>query len=112
MADLAASAVTFESRWNEGGISGKRKTCARVRLTLTGQGGATNRILASVFGMRKIEEATNFVTSDNASIYVAAPSQDGTILLLANLAQATDDNRDDPADVTSVTLVGTVKGYQ
>ena len=110
MADLAATAVTIERAWTEGGISGKEVSCRQVTLVLTAQGGATNKIPASVLSLTKIEQVSNFITSDNASVYIGAVAYDGSFVALANLAQATDANRDDPADVTA-TIRGVVKGY-
>lgn len=111
MADLATSAVTLERAWSEGGTHGKDLSCRLVTLVLTGQGGTTNRILASVLQLSKIEQATNFIDSANAGVIIANPSYDGSMLLLANLEQVTDANRADPADVTGVTVRGVVKGY-
>jgi hypothetical protein len=110
MADLAASAVTILRAWSEGGMANKDLSCRQVQLVLTGQGTSANKIPASVLGLAKIEQATLFVVSDNSKVYPAAPSADGTFLLLTNPDQATDANRANPADITG-TLIGVVKGY-
>lgn len=110
MADLARSAVVIERSWSEGGTTGKELSCRQVTLTLSGQGGTTNKIPASVLELSKIEQCSNFIKSDSAVIVVAVPSYDGANLLLADLAQGADANRDDPADF-SITIRGVVKGY-
>jgi hypothetical protein len=110
MADLAATAVSILKSWTEGGLHGKRVSCRQVQLTLTGQGTTTNKIPASVLGLGVIEQASNFVKSDDAKVYPAAVSNDGANLLLVDLTNATDANRADPADITA-TAIGVVKGY-
>lgn len=105
MANLAASAVTIERAWTEGGTTGKELSCRQVTLVLTGQGDATDKILATVLSLTKIEQAGSFVKSDNTVVYKACPSYDGSMLLLTLAAAA-----DTPAAVTS-TIRGVVKGY-
>lgn len=116
MADLAQSAVTINRSWSEGGTTGKELSCRQVTLVLTGQGGTTNRILASVLALSVIEQASNFTDSANAKLFVAAPNVaaagnvgQGGALLLVDLTQATDASRI-PADQTA-TITGVVKGY-
>lgn len=103
MSDLAKSAVTHLDNYNDGGITGKKWSANKVQLVLTGQGTATNKILASVLGLTKIERASEFTADGDDHIYVAAPSYDGSFLLLK--ASATDA----PADITD-TVRGTVWG--
>lgn len=110
MADLASSAVTVEKSWTEGGTNGKRVRCYRVTLVLTGQGSTTNKIPASVLGLSVIEQASEFVKSDDTKVYPASPDYAGANLLLTDPTQATDANRALPADITA-TLRGVVKGY-
>ena len=104
MANLAQSAVVIERAWTEGGTTGKELSCRLVTLTLTGQGDTTDKILASVLSLTKIEQATLFVKNDNSVIYKAVPSYDGSMLLLGLVAA------DTPATVTA-TIRGVVKGY-
>ena len=104
MSNLAQSAVVIERAWTEGGTTGKELSCRQVTLTLTGQGTTTNKILASVLSLTKIEQATHFVKSDNTVVYHAVPSYDGSMLLLSVVAA------DTPADITA-TIRGVVKGY-
>lgn len=110
MANLAQSAVTIIRAWTEGGTTGKEVSVRHVTLVLTGQGGGTNKIPASALSLTKIEQCSNFIDSTSGIVIIAVPSYDGSYLILANLAQATDANRDDPADF-SATVRGVVKGY-
>lgn len=110
MADLALSAVTIERSWSEGGMSNKELSCRRVTMVLSGQGTTTNKIPASVLQLSYIESAGPFITSDNTGIYPAVPSYDGANVLLMNVANVTDANRINPADITA-TVRGIVKGY-
>jgi hypothetical protein len=103
MGNLAASAVTIEEIWSEGGLSGKRTTCQKVKLVLTGQGTGTNKILATVLGLTKIDSASPFAADGDDHIYVASPSYDGSYLQLK--ASATDAL----ADITD-TVRGIVRG--
>ena len=111
MADLAASAVTIERAWTEGGTAGKELSCRQVTLALTTQGTVANKITAAVLQLTKIEQSSIFITSDNLIVIPSVPAYDGSSLLLCNLATVTDANRDDPADYNSVTVRGVVKGY-
>lgn len=110
MADISSSDVTILKSWTEADLNGKLMSCRQVSMVLGGQGTTTNKIPAAALSLQKIEQSSNFVKSDNASIYPAVPSADGANLLLVNLAQVTDANRDDPADITA-TIIGVVKGY-
>jgi len=105
MANLARSAVTINGSWNEGGPSNKRVSARNVTMVLTGQGSVANAIPASVFELGVIEQATAFTASDNSLVIVAAPSADGSKLLL----RAAGSNA--PADFNTITLSGVVKGF-
>lgn len=109
MATLAQSAVTIRDSWWEGGIPAKKTKVLSVTMVLTGHGGATNTILASVFGLTTIREVTPVQTDDNSAVYLGAPSYDGTKLFLYDLSGATDATRDAPADITD-TVRCIVKG--
>lgn len=83
MAALAASAVTLNDSWFEGGLNGKRNRCRALTLVLTGQGDATDTIGYAALGFtRKIAEATPLIKSDDSTVVVATPSYDGSKLLL------------------------------
>jgi hypothetical protein len=98
MADLAKSAVEIVDGW-EHRQPGRNFTLRQFVLTLTGQGGTTNKIPASVLGFAKIKQAYPGVSASNANIVVAAPSLDGSMLLLK--ASATDA----PADFTGTLTI-------
>lgn len=108
MANLASSAVTTVSSWTEGGTNGRRRVAKIVRLALTGQGGATNLIIASALGFTKIEECSNAILSDNSLVYLAVPLYGGTAV---GLVPDHDAATGVPADATGVTIELTVKGY-
>lgn len=82
MANLASTAVTNRNTYYDY-VQGQGKiTTRQLTLALTGQGDATDKILASVLGLSKIYECSPLVKDDNTLIIVAAPSADGTFLLL------------------------------
>ena len=111
MADLAVSAVTILRAWNEAGPAGRDLSCRRVTLSLTSQGSTTNKISASVLQLSFIEQSSNFISASNTGIYPTSPSVDGTMLLIANLADATDATRPAPTDLGGPLVVtGIVKG--
>jgi hypothetical protein len=102
MGDLAQSAVVHVDSWQEH-QPGRSIIWRKFVLTLTGQGTSTNKILASVLGFSEILESKVGVTDTDANLIVAAPSLDGSHLLL----KADDD--DTPEDLTA-TLYITVGG--
>jgi hypothetical protein len=102
MADLARSAVVFNDEWSDG--RNRRFFVRDVTMTLTGQGGLTNRIPASVLGFLRITGCDAVVKTDNTAIYLGVPSNDGSQLLLSPGAAPMV-----PADVTA-TVRTTVEG--
>lgn len=100
MADLATSAIDVLESWLEGGLNNKRHVCKRVTLTLTGQGGTTNRILASTLGFKRIIEASPCVDPTAADVYLASPSADGTMLILNDPSNAANAGMDVTDTVT------------
>lgn len=99
MAALASTAVVVNRWFYTNARTGSRQKAVNVTLTLTGQGGATNKIPASVLNLTTVENATPFVKSDNSDVQVASAATDGTFLLLGTT----------PGDVTG-TYSGTVYG--
>lgn len=94
MADLAQSAVSVNVRYKTvAAYDGIRKK-VDATLTLTGHGGNTNKIPASLFGMSRIE-AVHSARSSTLQ-YVSAPSLDGSYLTLCLVQGATGA----PADIT------------
>lgn len=110
MGNLASTAVAINRSWTEGGINGRDLSCRDVSLTLTGQGGLDNKILASVLGLTSLEQCGNFV-DDADGLIPAAVSNDRSMLLLYNMAEATDGARAVPADFNATVIRGVVKGY-
>lgn len=103
MADVAATAVTIIRSWTRGGTNGKRQRVmmADIAGTFTA-GGTTNRIPATIFpGFKVIEECIGMgVLDDNSRVHLLVPSYDGSLLLAVDMDQATDANRNIPADIT------------
>lgn len=88
MANLAQSAVTINEWYYDGARVGSKRKVIDATLVLTGQGGGTNLIAASLFGLTTIDRVEGFRDS-NGVAYVATPSYDGTgILILQRAAQA------------------------
>lgn len=110
MANLAASGVTVERSWTEGGTNGRRYTAKQVTLVLNAMGSATNKVLASVLGFQYIAESGNFVADGDDVIFPTVPSYDGSELYFLVATNATDATRAAPADVTD-TVRGVVKGF-
>jgi hypothetical protein len=82
----------------------------QLALVLSSQGGATNTVDASTLGFGVILGSGMAQKSDDALALLTCPSYDGSKLFFYNPAQATDANRDDPADVTG-TFEVLVWGY-
>jgi len=81
MADLTTAGVTIVNGWpvNHGSRIVKLR---EFSLVLDAAGDTTDIILASVLGFTEIVAAEPGILGDNASIIVAAPSLDGSMLLL------------------------------
>lgn len=100
MADLAASAVTVTSRRAIGDKTGRKiYTEIIATVVLTGQGSTSNKIPASAFGLSSIVKVEPVVTDGN-TIYPAAPSYDGTYVLIAGAAGETATNHVVATDLT------------
>lgn len=76
----------------------------QASVVLSTQGGATNNIPASVFGLVRLTGSTCAGTSDNSAVYPAAPSADGSLLLIGG------GSSNAPQDV-SKTVIVTVEGF-
>jgi len=109
MADLASSAVTVELGW-EVVASPIKVKYKQLTIVLSGQGDATDTIDASTLGLTKILGSTTAQTSDNATIRLAVPSYDGSLLLLYSMAVSTDADRPKPIAVSSLTVRLTIWG--
>lgn len=113
MASLVAAAVTVNSQWEEGDRFGKRiRVRRRLSLALTGQGGATNLIPATVLGLAAGQlhwAALGSFTDGGAQIRACWLFTDGTNLYCGDPTNATDATRGIPGDLTG-TLVVEVMG--
>lgn len=109
MAALTSAGVTVNDTWKEGGTNSRRFLVKDVTLVLSSQGGLTNNIPASLFGMRNLISARSF--RDSSSVAVAAgPSWDGTTHG-AYLVFYTAETNGNPAD-KSATYRGIVAGLE
>lgn len=105
MAALTSSGVTFNEIWKTGRTGTRYYKALDVTLVLSSQGGLTNNIPASLFGLSKITSAHGF--RDSSSVAVGAgPSYDGAYLVFYTLE--TDGN---PADQTG-TFKGIIEGVE
>lgn len=109
MAALTSDNVTVTRGWTEVATPMNVKY-KQLTLVLSSQGGASNTVDASTLGFGVILGSAMAQKSDDALALPTAPSYDGSKLFFYNPAQATDANRDDPADVTGTFRV-TVWGY-
>jgi hypothetical protein len=111
MADLASTAVSVDKisfSTLSNGIVLYRKECT---VTLTGQGGTTNRILATAFGLSSVSLTSNWVTNDaTPKIYPAVAAYAKDVVHLSDITNAVDASKILPVDVTG-TLRCTVEGY-
>lgn len=109
MADLASSAVTILRSAVEEEDTGHEVKSLMAKVTIASMGTATNKILATAFGLTTIYSATPFVKSDDTLVYVVAPAADGSFLLLVDGDNATAANQTAPAD-KSGTFYTTIRG--
>lgn len=110
MAALTSSGVTFNNIWYEAGTDRNLK-CVDVTLVLSSQGGLTNNIPASLFGMSQIRECSNAVDSAASLLVICAPSYARAYVCVFQMTNATDATRTAPVDV-SLTIRLIVKGTE
>lgn len=113
MAALTASGVTIHDHWYEGGPKPRQMKVVDVTLALSSQGGLTNNIPASLFGMTRIIKAEGFRTASSVLVDLGpnlTSSLNGTLLVAYARTNATDADRNNPADITA-TCRGLVYGY-
>lgn len=109
MAALTSAGVTVNNWWYEGGfVQGKRKV-VDVTLVLSSQGGLTNNIPASLFGLTTITDATSF--RDTSSVRYAFGPNLSTTLNGTLLVAYTVETNGNPADQTA-TVRGLVYGIE
>jgi len=102
MANLASSAVTLTNTRYEG-LHRERKV-QEGTVALTGQGTATNKILAATLGLTFFRGISTLTKSDDTEVLIGVPSYDKSFLILK--AAATNA----PADFTG-TYRYEVSGY-
>lgn len=110
MANLASSAVTLVDSWYLAGMNGKKFRAKRLTIVLTGQGGTTNKILATALGFTTIHGCSNAVLSDDSQVIAANPSYDGSYILLKSSAITNAAANAASGDYTGVTMRITVWG--
>lgn len=113
MASLTTSNVRTIKEWVEGSLTGKRRRAKRVEVYGVTVGGDSNKILATAFGLRVVEEVSfGYHATTNAAIALL-PSPDGTYIKAFTAVN----NSQAPADLnlsSSATPDGlyfVVKGY-
>lgn len=106
MSALAASGVTINEVWKEGGTSSRKYKTLDVTLVLSSQGGVTNNIPASLFGLTKLVRSTIFRDTDNKG-YLTTPSYSDTTSLLV----FTNGSANAAGDI-SATVRGIVSGLE
>lgn len=110
MAALASNAVSLypttpgSSEFYSGGPGGRALVTRRLKLVLTGQGGASNTIGAAALGFVKLVEATNLYDATNGKIYQSAVDPVNNVILLSAIAA------DTVADVTTTAAYINVTG--
>ena len=79
---MAAPTVRVISSWTRGGTNSKRQRVRKVELHSGTGGDLTDVITAASLSLNVVEEAT--VATYGGAAYLAAPSSDGSKLLLYN----------------------------
>lgn len=95
MAALTSTAVTINGRYNTIADTEGKRQVVDATLVLTGQGGLTNSIAASLFGLSAIDSADVVDTDSNQLL--AGPSYDATLLVLSTTSATTGA----PTDITA-----------
>ena len=104
MGAVAASAVTINEVWYST-YTGRQLKFVDATIVLSTQGGLTNSIAASLFGLYRFRRTEPGVDSAGSLIYPTAPSYDRTLLCIYDLTNATDATRATPADITKTIRV-------
>jgi hypothetical protein len=104
MANLSSANVTVIEWWYSGGVNGRRNVVKVCKYTGTTAGGASNQLVASAFGLARVNRCSNiFLDSSTKKVYPAAPSTDGSYIGVTAPTQGTDANRADLADLATST---------
>lgn len=114
MAALTSAGVASSGFYYLGLRPGSKRKVVGATLTLVSQGGLTNNIPASLFGLQRITKVYS-ARDSSSNIYLAGPSYDGTTtglyLVFYALTSATDATRNAPADLTATVTVS-VEGIE
>lgn len=86
MANLAKAGVTIHESWHTDGLGGAKHVARRVTMVLSSNGNGTDgyTIPASALTLEEIAHCTPFVKEGDASITLASPNVEGTLLLMGN----------------------------
>lgn len=91
MADLASTAVTVNARWDTVASGNVKRQVVDATLVLTGQGGASNKITASVLGLRAVDAVLSCQADGDTTVHAEPNYARSAILLYAyNSASAAD----------------------
>lgn len=109
MAALAATAVSYYptqlgSSELLGGLGQRGVVTKRLKLVLTGQGGASNTIGATALGFKTLIGCSNLYDATNGKLYQAAVDPVNNVVLLSAIAA------DTVADVTTTAAYINVTG--
>ena len=88
MANLDPSAVTITVQYPLGGMASKSLVRKQAIVVLTAQGSATNKIVATAFGLTYISAVTAVVKTDDTRL-IGSPAYDHTYIQLMDPAVAT-----------------------
>lgn len=112
MAALASSAVSLvdpllysPNEYFPRGLDNRGVISRRLKLVLTGQGGATNTIGAFALGLNRILECSALWDATNSKVYPAVVDPVNNVIILADGSAAPA-----PVDVTSTATYITVMG--
>lgn len=108
MAALTSASVTINGYYYLGLRPESKRKVINATLVLSSQGGLTNNIPATLFGLRAVTRAYSGRDS-SSKFYPAGPSYDGTTtgiyLVFYDMTNATDATRNSPADITATVRI-------
>lgn len=86
MANLASSGVSVQDSWHvpQVGTPARKFKAVRAIITLSTMGSASNKILATAFGLSRIVDCTGITKSDDTTVYSCVPSYDGSYVIVKN----------------------------
>mgnify|MGYP003395685131 CR=1 FL=1 len=111
MANATSANVTVIRSWTEGDLTSKRRIGLQVQLCAGTYGGNTNKLVATAFGLTCIEEVSTAYDATLDGVLAAAPSVDGTYIMLFATVDGTAAAADVTPGATPSGLYLTVKGW-